>query len=325
MGKIIISFMLCFLFATSLRAEAPELPEEMRVLLLELKSPPISEKQRAQLEEYEKRANQELSQVSKLDFFIVAKGLINKYFIDMALEQTSMRFKGTPKQALEYLSNELKTPTITPITKWLIKSIYRDLEQFLQSKEYLNRAASPISEKNRQKMNIISSLVAIIKQSGSEDFSSRIRPELFKVAEQVFNYGQYFIYFSPPAQPEMALGKVFSISPQSHAPQTIEQILAPVLPPQANQAASSADEWRPEESPLLLPKPVNDWDQDNDQTMKWIDPNYIAPNTLPHPVSDWEDDSSDGLKDEWGEATAPQAPGPEQTRPVDPEDDWVLR
>lgn len=323
MVKIILVLTILSISLTSLMAQGPKssLPHEIVLLLQELKTPPFTEKQQGQLIEWEKRANLELSKMSKLDFFIISKGLVYKFFIDLAAENEQLRFKGTPADALTFLATMTKDLKSTPLTQWLCQSLHQDLASFLQSNEYLNRHKAPISDHSRTKMNYISTLVALLKQSGSEDFSSRIRPRLFKLAERIFNYGQYFLYFTVPPKDELALGKVFYLQKTDSKPTTLDDILAPALPKLGQEITNQGEEWHPKESPILLPKAVNDWDDDNDMTMKLVDPHYTPPEQLPSPVNDWEENADDG----WNDAPVLSPQAPIISSPNDPEDDWVLR
>ena len=323
MGKVISIILIAALAVFSLSAKEliDPLPHEVTLLLQELKAPPFTEKQQVQLIEWEKRANLELLKMAKLDFFVISKGLVFKFFIDLAAENEQLRFKGTPADALSFLATMTKDTKTTPLTQWLCQSLHRDLALFLQSNEYLNRQKNAISDNFRIKMNYISTLVALLKQSGSEDFSSRIRPRLFKLAERIFNYGQYFLYFTVPPKDELALGKVFYLQNTDSKPATLDDILAPAFPMLGHEISNQGEEWQPKESPILLPKAVNDWDHDNEMTIKLVDPHYTPPEQLPSPVNDWEDNGDS----EWNIAPALSPQAPTISRPNDPEDDWVLR
>lgn len=323
MGKIILIIIVAALSFSSLNAKeaVSSLPQEVDLLLQELKAPPFTEKQQMQLNEWEKRANLELSKMAKLDFFVISKGMIFKFFIDLAAVNEQLRYKGTPAEALSFLSTMTKDTKATPLTQWLCLSLHKDLAAFLQSNEYLNRQKTPISENSRIKMNYISTLVALLKQSGSEDFSSRIRPQLFRLAERIFNYGQYFLYFTVPPKDELTLGKVFYLQNSVSKPATLDDILAPAFPALGQEISKQTEEWQPKESPLLLPKAVNDWDNDNEMTIRLVDPHYTPPEQLPSPVNDWEENGDD----QWNNAPTLSPQAPIMSRPTDPEDDWVLR
>lgn len=317
--KVILSLLFIIL---SFKSFSQELPLEVKSLLSDLARPPHTERQKEQLIEWEKRANQELSSVSKLDFFIISKAIIYKFYIQLAKDNAHIRFKGSPTDALQYLkSTDLNGAS--ELTRWLYQTLRIELENFLNSTEFQNRQTKAISSASRNKMNYISTLTALLKQSGPEDFSGRLRPGLYQLAEQLFNYGQYFIRFTRAPDEQLKLGQVFNSSkPSVPRPSPgLDQLLAPVLKKTAESGEGIADSWQPKEGEANLPQAVDDWADDNDFTIRYVIPGYTPPEQLPTPVNDWEEVA----EKEWEKVQPVNPAAQKDPSSSDPEDDWVLR
>lgn len=309
---------LTILFSLFVGVQAAELPREVIALLSDLKQPPLTAKQIDGIKEWEKRANDELSEVGQLDFFITSKSVINSFFIQLAKDNAQLRYKGSLQEAEKYLKT-IDTAEASELTKWLIKSLTSELQSFLSSKEYENRDKVSISPASKAKLNTISTLCALLKQSGVEAFSGKIRPRLFKLAEEIFNYSQYFLFFTHQPPETKKLGKVFTLPEKAKDSVNLEQLLAPALKTGEKAAQTTSDEWIPKESDL--PTPVNDWDNDNEFTIRYVVPGYNPPEELPTPVNDWDE----VVDQEWDKAQTVTPEAPASSKKVDPEDDWILR